>query len=48
MTYLVYYVIVWIIMFFCAKRGLELPDNDFMIIVAILTAGEVVSWRCKK
>ena len=48
MTYLLFLVICYVLALFCAKYNLEPPDDSFLQIVAILTAGEVISWRCKK
>ena len=49
MTYLLYMVVCFILMWFCSKNNIELPlDDTTMLIIAILTAGEVISWRCKK
>ena len=48
MTYILYFVVSLLLMWFCAKNNLELPDETTMVIIAILTAGEVISWRCSK
>ncbi len=47
MSYLLFLVVVWIVGAICAKYGLELPDTDTLMIIAILTAGEVISLRKK-
>ena len=48
MSYLLYLLVCWLVMLFCVRQGIELPDESTLLIIAILTAGEVISWRCKK
>ena len=48
MTYLLFMAVCYLLAWFCAKNNLDLPDDSFLQIIAILTAGEVISWRCKK
>lgn len=48
MSFILYYVISLVIMWFCAKQNIGLPDDNTMLILAILAAGEVISWRCSK
>ena len=48
MTYLLFMAVSLLLMWFCAKNNLDMPSDSLLQIVAILTAGEVISWRCKK
>ena len=48
MSYLLYIAVCVLVMWFCAKQNIELPDETTKLIIAILTAGEVISLRCKK
>jgi len=48
MSFVLYYIVSLLIMWFCAKQNLDLPNDTTMLIVAILTVGEVISWRCSK
>lgn len=48
MTYILYFVVSLLLMWFCAKNNLEPPNETALVIIAILTAGEVISWRCSK
>ena len=48
MSYFLYIAVCLLIMWFCAIQNIDLPDDTTMLIIAILTAGEVISWRCKK
>lgn len=48
MSYLLFFLVCKFIMWFCVKNGLEFPNDEVLIMIAILTAGEVISWRCKK
>lgn len=47
MSYLLYLAVGMLLMWFCAKNGLSMNDND-LVILAILTAAETISIRCKK
>ena len=47
MTYLLYLVMTAVVAFACKKVGLQISDH-VMLILAILTAGEVMSWRLWK
>lgn len=49
MTFGVFFVACWVTIIIAAK--LNIPgaiDTDTLIILAILSAGEVISWNCKK
>ena len=49
MTYVLYFAVSLLLLFLYAKAGIEeLPDDVTMVILAILTSGEVISWRCRK
>lgn len=48
MTYLLFVAVCVLLMWFCAAQNIDLPDDMTLLITAILTAGEVISWRCKK
>lgn len=48
MTYLLFIVVSYILAWFCIKNNLDMPSDSLLQIVAILTAGEVISWRCGK
>jgi hypothetical protein len=48
MTYLLFMSVCYLLAWFCTKNNLDLPDDSLLQIIAILTAGEVISWRCKK
>ena len=48
MSYLLFLCVCWLVMAFCLKQNIELPDDTTLMIIAILTAGEVIAWRCKK
>lgn len=48
MTFLVYLAVLYILAIVCKKHDINLPDENTLIILAILTAGEVVSWSRKK
>jgi len=48
MTYLLYAAVCVLLMWVCAAQNIDLPDDMTLLIIAILTAGEVIFWRCKK
>lgn len=48
MTYLLFLALSLLLAQFCAKNNLDMPSDSLLQIVAILTVGEVISWRCKK
>lgn len=51
MTYIVYFGVCLLIMYMSGKYGYnaaEILDDNAMIVLAILTAGEVIAWRVKK
>ena len=47
MSYLLFIVIGYFLILAGAKVGVMVDDTTWLC-VAILTAGEVISWRCKK
>ena len=47
MSYLLYLAVGMLLMWFCAKNGLSTDDTTW-VILAILTAAETISIRCKK
>jgi len=47
MSYLLYLAVGTLLMWFCAKNELTTNDTTW-IILAILTAAETISFRCKK
>ena len=47
MSYLLYVAVGTLLMWFCAKNELSTDDATW-IILAILTAAETISLRCKK
>ena len=48
MSYFLYIAVCLLVMWFCVEQNIEPPDETTMLIIAILTAGEVISLRCKK
>ena len=48
MCYLLFIACCWVEMFFADKLGVNSLDNTTLLCLAILTAGEVISWRCSK
>ena len=48
MSYLLFIVCGWALMLFSEKAGADSIDSTTWLCLAILTAGEVISWRCKK
>ena len=48
MTYILFLGICLLLEWICKKNNLDLPDDSVLQIIAILTAGEVISWRCKR
>lgn len=48
MSYLLFIVCGWALTLFAVKTGSNSIDNTTWLCLAILTAGEVISWRCKK
>ena len=48
MSYLLFIVCSWVLMIFAVKTGSYSIDDTTWLCLAILTAGEVISWRCKK
>jgi hypothetical protein len=48
MSYLLFIAVSLLLAWFCAKNNLDMPSDSLLQIVAILTVGEVISWRCKK
>lgn len=47
MSYLLYIAVGMLLMWFCAKNGISTDDTTW-VILAILTAAETISFRCKK
>ena len=47
MSYLLYLAVGTLLMWFCAKNGISTNDTTW-VILAILTAAETISFRCKK
>lgn len=47
MSYLLFVVISYFLVLAGAKVGMMVDDVTWLCL-AILTAGEVISWRCKK
>ena len=47
MSYLLYIAVGMLFTWFCAKNGLSMDDTD-LVVLAILTAAETISIRCKK
>lgn len=47
MSYLLYIAVGILLMWFCAKNELSMDDTTW-VILAILTAAETISIRCKK
>ena len=48
MSYLLFMVVGWFVMLVAHKSGMTSIDNTTWLCLAILTAGEVISWRGKK
>jgi hypothetical protein len=48
MSYLLFIMCGRVLMLFAAKVGADSIDSTTWLCLAILTAGEVISWRCKK
>jgi hypothetical protein len=48
MSYLLFIICGRALMLFAVKAGADSIDNTTWLCLAILTAGEVISWRCKK
>ena len=48
MSYLLFIICGWVLMSFAVKNGMSSIDSTTWLCLAILTAGEVISWRCKK
>ena len=47
MTYLIDLIASLLLVWFCASNEITVSDNT-MLILAILTAGEVISWKLKR
>jgi hypothetical protein len=47
MSYLLFIGLGWWLTVLSAKNGIPIDDTTWLCL-AILTAGEVISWRCKK
>lgn len=48
MSYLLFMLVGYALMAIAAKTGASSIDDTTWLILSILTAGEVISWRCKK
>lgn len=48
MSYLLYFAVCMIYVWLCAKAGVTDTSDTAAIVLAILTAGEVISLRCKR
>ncbi len=48
MTYLLFMAVSLLLARFSVKYNLDMPSDSLLQIVAILTAGEVIAWRCKR
>ena len=48
MTLILYFILCEIIIVICKKNNIEPPSNNTMLILAILTGCEVISWRVNK
>lgn len=48
MSYLLFVVVGWFVMLVAHKSGMTSVDDTTWLCLAILTAGEVISWRCRK
>ena len=47
-SYLLFVLVGWFVMLVARKSGMTGVDDTTWLCLAILTAGEVISWRCKK
>lgn len=48
MSYLLYFAVCMIHVWLCTKVGVTDTSDTTAIVLAILTAGEVISWSRKK
>ena len=48
MCFLLFFVVCYIVLWVCMQYGMELPSSDFLIVLAILSVGEIISWRVEK
>jgi len=48
MSYLLYIAVSLLYIWLCEKAGITDTSDTTAIVLAILTAGEVISWRYKK
>ena len=48
MSYLLFIIGGWVLILSAVKTGVDSIDSTTWLCLAILTAGEVISWRCKK
>ena len=48
MSFVVYIAVSLIYVWLCTKAGITDNSDTTAIVLAILTAGEVISWRCRK
>ena len=48
MTFALYFLISLAVLVISAKVGAGVPDDTTLIVIAILTAGEVIARACEK
>ena len=48
MSYLLYIAVSLLYICLCTKAGITDNSDTTAIVLAILTAGEVISWGCRK
>lgn len=48
MSFVLYFAVCLIYAWLCAEVGVTDNSESTAIILAILTVGEVIFWRCKK
>lgn len=48
MSYLLFFVAGYFVMWISAKYGLSAPSDTDAIVIAILSGCEAIAWRCRK
>ena len=48
MTFALFFLVSFASIVISAKMGTDLPDDTALIIIAILSAGEVIAHACEK
>ena len=48
MTFALYFLVSLAVLIISAKIGAGVPDDTTLIVLAILTAGEVIAHACEK